>query len=215
MNKMRHTPTFNRLGPVLLLCSFLVGGCAGSPTEVRYDNTIKTYTAGQDQNSTATTVGQHAKVTAHYILRPGDRPDFKPRAHEAPAVQHTASTPNELPENPPADLKMVLDVSDILFEFDKWVIRQSVVPELDRWTDYFLKHPKVTAEIDGHADSTGPSAYNQTLSTRRAQAVVNYLVGKGVDPKRLTSKGFGESQPAVPNTTKEGRQKNRRVELKL
>jgi outer membrane protein OmpA-like peptidoglycan-associated protein len=214
MNKMSLTPTFYRLGPALLLFSFLVGGCAGTPAEYRYDDKMKTYTSASDETTATSNSGQHDKATAHYVLRPGNRPDFQPK--ERPQnVYQPATDQSGAPVTELADLQMVLEVSDILFEFDKWVIKQSVVPELDRWADYFQSHPQVTAEIYGHADSTGPSAYNQQLSQRRAQAVVNYLVAKGVAPNRLTAKGFGESQPAVPNTTDEGRQKNRRVELKL
>ncbi len=200
MNKMSHTPALYRLGPVLLLCSILLVGCADSPTEYRYDDRIAT-----------STIGQHDKTTAHYILRPGNRPDIQPRLKPAT----TATDQAGLPVTQASDLQMVLEVSDILFDFDKWVIKQSVVPELDRWAGYFQSNPQVTAEIYGHADSTGPSAYNENLSYKRAQAVINYLVNKGVDAKRLTAKGFGESQPVAPNTTSEGRQKNRRVELNL
>lgn len=210
MNKMSHTVTLNRLGPAVLLCSFLIGGCAGSPTEIRYNDSMKTYTSASDQSKSVSTTGHPSKVTAHYILRPGDRPDFQPRVRQ----MQTVPTSNEAYPQP-ADLQMVLEVSDILFEFDKWVIRESVVPELDQWADYFQNNPQVTAEIYGHADSVGPSAYNMDLSQKRAQAVVNYLSAKGVSSDRLTAKGFGESQPAAPNSTNEGRQKNRRVELKL
>lgn len=213
MNKMSHSNTLNRLGPAVLLLSFFISGCAGSPTEIRYDDSMKTYTSASDQNKSVSTSGQHSKVTAHYILRPGDRPDFQPRARQMQTVQHPVAGNEASPQL--ADLQMVLEVSDILFEFDKWVIRESVVPELDQWADYFQNNPQVTAEIYGHADSVGPSAYNMNLSQKRAQAVVNYLTAKGVSSDRLTAKGFGESQPAAPNSTSEGRQKNRRVELKL
>jgi outer membrane protein OmpA-like peptidoglycan-associated protein len=211
MNKMSHTPALYRLGPVLLLCSLLIVGCADSPTEYRYNDSIKAYTTTPDDKTTTSTISQHNKTTAHYILRPGNRPDIQPRLKPAT----TATDQAGLPVTQASDLQMVLEVSDILFDFDRWVIKQSVVPELDRWADYFLSNPQVTAEIYGHADSTGPSAYNENLSYKRAQAVINYLVNKGVDAKRLTAKGFGESQPVAPNTTSEGRQKNRRVELNL
>jgi outer membrane protein OmpA-like peptidoglycan-associated protein len=174
---------------------------------------MKTYTSASDQNKSISTTGQHSKVTAHYILRPGDRPDFQPRVRQMPTLQQPATSNEASPQL--ADLQMVLEVSDILFEFDKWVIKESVVPELDKWADYFHTNPQVTAEIYGHADSVGPSAYNMDLSQKRAQAVVNYLTAKGITSDRLTAKGFGEKQPAAQNSTSEGRQKNRRVELKL
>ena len=216
MNKMGHTSTFYRLGSAFLFFSFLLAGCASSPTETRYDDRIKTYGAASDEKATIYYIGDHDKATAHYILRDGDRPDFQRKSVQT-AYQPQMPSGNENPtyEEQVADLQMVLDVSDIHFDFDKSVIKQSAVPELDKWAEFFQKNPQVTAEIYGHADSTGPSAYNQKLSMKRAQAVVNYLAMKGVDPKRLTAKGFGESMPAAPNTTSEGRQKNRRVELNL
>jgi len=209
MNKMYPPTGLYRLGSILLLFSFLIAGCAASPTETRYDDTVKAYTAPSNEKSQAYTSGRYDKVTAYYFLQPGNRPDIKPRPRPV------ASTSAQAPEPPPANMKMVLDVSDILFDFDKWVLRANVVPELDEWAGYLNRNPSITADIYGHADSTGPSAYNQGLSEKRAQAVVNYLVAKGVERSRLTAKGFGESQPIAPNTNKEGRQKNRRVELKL
>jgi outer membrane protein OmpA-like peptidoglycan-associated protein len=211
MNKMCHTPTFYRFVPAILFFSFIIAGCAGSPTETRYDDRMKTYVSANDENVATYAVGEHGKATAHYILRPGNRPEFQHRTRQTKTVQSGAPSYEEQVAN----LKMVIDVSDVLFDFDKWVIKQSVVPDLDQWVVFFQKNPKVTAEIDGHADSIGPTAYNQNLSLKRAQAVANYLIRKGVNPKRLTIKGFGESQPVAPNTTSEGRQKNRRVEMKL
>lgn len=202
MNKMCPTLPFNRLGPAVVLCSFLIAGCAGSPSEVRYDDRMKTYSANK-----------YDKVSAHYIVRPGGRPDFQPQEGQMTSGCQSRNVQPPAPER--ADLQLVLDASDILFEFDKWVLRAEVVPELDQWAAYFLHNPEVTAEIDGHTDSVGSTTYNQTLSERRAEAVVNYLIKKGVEPNRFVTKGFGENQPAASNTTAEGRQMNRRVELKF
>jgi outer membrane protein OmpA-like peptidoglycan-associated protein len=69
--------------------------------------------------------------------------------------------------------------------------------------------------IEGHTDATGPDAYNQGLSQRRAKSVLNYLVGKGVASSRLQSVGLGESQPVASNATREGRALNRRVDFKF
>lgn len=214
MNKMYPPTAFYRFGSILLLFSFLIAGCAASPTDVRFDDRMKAYTAPSNEKSEAYTTGRYDKVTAYYLLYPGDRPDIQPRPKQVAAMQEQTA-PMQAPEPPPANMKMVLDVSDILFDFDKWVLRASVVPELDEWADYLNRNPSITADIYGHADSTGPSSYNQGLSEKRAEAVVNYLVAKGVERSRLTAKGYGENQPIAPNTSKEGRQKNRRVELKL
>lgn len=77
----------------------------------------------------------------------------------------------------------------------------------------FMKNPGLNAEIQGHTDNVGTAEYNQKLSERRAGAVAEYLVGKGVESGRLTSKGFGFSAPVTSNDTPEGRQQNRRVEI--
>lgn len=156
-------------------------------------------------------VGQYENATAYYTqkqggITPPDSDAIKSRASE-PSDTRTA-------DEQAADLPMVIEVTDVLFEFDKYSIRQEFVPELDRWAEFFINNPKETAEIYGHTDSVGTPEYNQVLSEKRAQAIVDYLVGKGVAADRLTAKGFGEHEPVDINETKEGRQKNRRVEMK-
>jgi OOP family OmpA-OmpF porin len=75
------------------------------------------------------------------------------------------------------------------------------------------KNPDLKVEVDGHTDSTGTAAYNKTLSVKRAKAIKDHFVSRGIDTNRLTTKGFGFTNPAASNETKEGRAKNRRVEL--
>ena len=179
-----------RVVTVVLLSAgmFLFSGCG----EVRYTDTTLKYRVDQDD-----------RATAKYTLRQGNRA-------LTPAPQQPQPVASEMPAPPPP---LVLDANNILFDFDKAVIKTEFLPELDEWAEYFTTNPAARAQINGHADSTGPETYNQRLSERRAQAVVDYLVGKGIDPSRLTSTGYGETQPAVPNDTHENRQKNRRVEL--
>ena len=85
--------------------------------------------------------------------------------------------------------------------------------KLDETAQLLARHPDVTVEIAGHADSRGPEAYNQALSERRAEAVRRYLESKGVDPARMTARGYGESRPVASNETLLGQSDNRRVEL--
>jgi len=197
-------------------------------TTGRYENTTAHYTAGKDERSKTysnpqggvkSTVGQYDDATAQYTLKQGGSSMPQSEAIKDKTVRQSKTTESvkTMPtsEEQAASLPMTLEVTDVLFEFGKWVIKEPFVPELDRWVEYFQSNPSVTAEFYGHTDSTGPTAYNQKLSENRARAVVNYLVGKGVNPDRLTTRGFGESQPAALNNTKEGRQKNRRVEVKF
>jgi outer membrane protein OmpA-like peptidoglycan-associated protein len=76
-------------------------------------------------------------------------------------------------------------------------------------------NPTLKIQIGGHTDSVGKIADNMKLSDNRAKAVVNYLINKNISPARLTSKGFGPTQPVAPNKTDEGRALNRRTEMKV
>jgi OOP family OmpA-OmpF porin len=105
--------------------------------------------------------------------------------------------------------------SDYLFDFDKSVIKKQYYGQLDEIAAEIKSDPTRKVEIQGHTDSVGSEKYNMGLSERRANAVRNYLIKRGgVNPDQLTVVGYGETMPIAPNTTKEGRAKNRRVELK-
>ena len=75
------------------------------------------------------------------------------------------------------------------------------------------KHADLKLTIEGHTDNVGNPAANRTLSEQRAAAVKTYLVSKGIDAARIETAGLGDTKPDAPNTTPEGRQQNRRVEL--
>lgn len=85
--------------------------------------------------------------------------------------------------------------------------------KLDETAEALERHPDLHVEIAGHADSRGPEDYNQALSERRADAVKRYLEQQGVEPARMTTRGYGESRPAASNETVLGQADNRRVEL--
>lgn len=103
----------------------------------------------------------------------------------------------------------------VLFDFDKADLRPAAGAELDSLVIFLKKYPKTELGIAGHTDDVGSDEYNLDLSERRAKAVFEYLISKGIPAARLGSKGFGESRPVADNTTEEGRQKNRRVECVL
>lgn len=102
----------------------------------------------------------------------------------------------------------------IHFEFGKAIIRPISYPILNDVAGILTKTPHIRkVEIAGHCDWIGSDAYNLRLSQRRAQAVVDYLISRGVEKARLASRGYGESRPIADNNTVEGRAKNRRVEF--
>lgn len=105
--------------------------------------------------------------------------------------------------------------ADALFDFDSAKIRPDAIPILDKAVAWLNEFPTVKGVIEGHTDSRGSEEYNQGLSERRAKAVYDYLVDKGINKFRLTYKGYGESRPVATNETDEGRQLNRRIVLVL
>jgi outer membrane protein OmpA-like peptidoglycan-associated protein len=101
----------------------------------------------------------------------------------------------------------------ILFDDTTATIRSVSFPVLDVIVEVLKEHAKISFEVQGHTDSQGDDAENMTLSQQRAEAVVRYLVQRGVEPSRLTAKGYGETRPIESNRTSQGREVNRRVEL--
>lgn len=102
---------------------------------------------------------------------------------------------------------------NIAFERDSAKLEDASYPLLDEVVVALQDNRGMKVQVDGHASSEGSDAHNQTLSEARAQAVVDYLVSKGVAADRLVSKGFSSSQPIETNTTSAGRESNRRVEF--
>lgn len=131
-------------------------------------------------------------------------------AQPAPAAAAPAA-----PVAPAATASKVTFAADAFFDFDKSVLKPEGKAKLD---DLASKVQSINLEVIvavGHTDSVGSDAYNQKLSERRAQAVKAYLESKGIDKSRVYTEGKGEKQPVADNKTKDGRAKNRRVEIEV
>ena len=131
-------------------------------------------------------------------------------AEEAEGCGPQAAAVPPAPENPLVKVCMPLNIN---FEIN----RANILPEYDldivKVADFMKEHPTATAVIEGHTDNVGTEEHNLKLSQQRAESVVNYLVNKlGIEPSRLSAKGYGMSQPIADNSTEEGKQKNRRIE---
>jgi outer membrane protein OmpA-like peptidoglycan-associated protein len=104
---------------------------------------------------------------------------------------------------------------NVTFETDRSELRPSFYETLNSVGLVLQEYDKTIVEVMGHTDSTGAESYNQSLSERRAGTVGSYLVAQGIDRRRVLTQGFGERHPIAGNDTPEGRQQNRRVELRL
>jgi OOP family OmpA-OmpF porin len=137
-----------------------------------------------------------------------------PAPAPAPAAEQPAPPPPaEEPAPAPEAQRIVL--RGVQFDLDKANIRPDASVILDEAANQLGQVPSARVSVEGHTDSSGSDAYNQSLSERRAGSVKDYLVNKGVDAGRLTTVGYGESRPVADNATAEGRALNRRVELKV
>ena len=136
-----------------------------------------------------------------------------------PVAPRSAPTPPPaapaLAPKPKPVAEKITFAADVLFDFDKATIKPEGKSKLD---DLAAKVKDINLEVViaiGHADSIGSDAYNQKLSVRRAESVKAYLVSKGIEANRIYTEGKGKKQPVADNRTRDGRAKNRRVEIEV
>jgi len=150
--------------------------------------------------------------------KPVEKP--KPKLVEPPKDSDGDGVPDNLDKCPNTPKGATVNevgcwvCKDLKFDFDKWDIKPQYYPCLNEEVDYLKSMPEMKVEIQGHTDNVGGQEYNQNLSEKRAMAVMNYLVSKGIAEDRLSIKGFGFSKPIARNDTAEGRAMNRRVQFK-
>src|SRR5688500_13502536 len=120
---------------------------------------------------------------------------------------------NEILETRETARGLIVNLSDVLFDFNKATLRPAAREKLAKVAGIVLAHPGLMMEAEGHADAIGSDQYNQQLSERRAESVRAFLVQQGITADAVNAEGFGESRPVATNGTAAGRQQNRRVEL--
>lgn len=162
------------------------------------------------------TSGQVLPECAGAKPAPAPAAPAKPAEPAKPAAPTAPAKPAEPAKPAPQSVRQAVVIqADALFDFDKSVLRPDGKKSID---DALAKLKGVDLEMviaTGHTDSIGSDAYNQRLSERRAAAVKEYLVSKGIAASKITTIGKGESQPVATNKTAEGRQKNRRVDIEF
>ncbi|WP_290924134.1 OmpA family protein [Fibrobacter sp.] len=108
---------------------------------------------------------------------------------------------------------IILSMSDILFDVGRATLKTDLMTSLAKIAGILSVYQQFDVSIEGNTDNTGSEEFNMTLSQQRAENVMNFLVEQGIAETRLTAKGLGMTMPIADNSTKEGRQKNRRVDL--
>jgi OOP family OmpA-OmpF porin len=115
----------------------------------------------------------------------------------------------------PIEIGQVVRLNNVFFDFDKYDLRPESFVELDRVVKLLKENPAIEIEMSAHTDSHGSDEYNFKLSDNRAKSVREYILSKGIPESRITSQGYGETRPVVPNDSDDNRQLNRRVEFKI
>jgi len=145
------------------------------------------------------------KIVPVYVPEPEPAPVVVPEPEPAPVIKEV---PQEIKRS-------MMILSNTLFAFDKWNLTEEAVTELNKVVKWLNDNPDIKVQIDGHTDNYGTAQYNQRLSEDRAKSVYNYFVEHGVNASRLSWRGYSLHVPIADNSTAEGRQLNRRVELQI
>ena len=162
-----------------------------------------------------------ADKDVQYIVK-GMKPNFFGNCMSFSFSDEKNPMDNQVPRDLMLDkyaLNQVFKIENIYYDLNKWLVREDAKPSLDKLVRILKQNP-ITVELGSHTDCRASSAYNNNLSQKRAESAVNYLIEKGIDPKRLTYKGYGETQlinkcaDGVPCTDAE-HQANRRTEFKV
>ena len=199
----------NKLAKIILAASAVVAMSAQAQTDIKASTPNSAY--AQASNGTIVRSGTGLCWRTGYWTPA----DAVPGCDGALVAAAAAAKPVAGAAAPVPTSEKVTFAADAFFDFDKAVLKKDGKAKLD---DLSSKLKDLNLEVIiavGHTDSVGSDAYNQKLSIRRAEAVKSYLVGKGIDAKRVYTEGKGEKQPVATNKTAAGRAQNRRVEIEV
>ena len=193
--------------------NFVVTSISGKPRQgdliiLKSKKTLKNYqnTTGID-GKCSVTIPSGEKYVIYYKLLIDT---IKYKEIEVPGGHRMAYTLT-MKYDPPK----VFTLKNIFFETGLYTFSKESSPALNVLVDALKTKTTMVIEIGGHTDNIGNPASNQKLSADRAKAVRDYLIKHGIEPKRLIAKGYGDTQPVASNETPEGRQQNRRTEVRI
>lgn len=212
-------------GLVLVLCSALsVAWLAGCQT---IQEERQPYTTKRDKTAKGAGIGAAAGAGAALLKGKRELDDILAGAAIGAAIgggvgfymdrqeEKLARIPGTRVERLENNTLLLRFESDVLFKVGSALIGPSGQGTLEQVGQILVEFNKTAVLVQGHTDSTGSESYNQNLSERRAGAVKTYLMGRGIDPNRISALGYGEGYPVASNATPNGRQLNRRVDILL
>jgi outer membrane protein OmpA-like peptidoglycan-associated protein len=156
-----------------------------------------------------------AAKDAHAARQEADRLRQQAEQEKAELRARLLQQLNRILETRDSARGLISNMSDVLFETGSYNLRPAARERLAKVSGIMLAYPELRMDVEGHTDSVGSDGYNQRLSEQRANSVREYFVQQGVPEASIGARGFGKSQPIADNTTPQGRQQNRRVELVL
>lgn len=208
--------------PVVMISGKVIDSKTGKPVEatIIYENL-----ADGEEVGTATTnptTGEYKIVLPYgqkYSMR-AVAPDFIAEGENIDLSDSTATKgfmeiTNKSLKLIPIEEGQIVRLNNIFFATGKSTLSSESFPELNRIAISMTENKTLAIELGGHTDNTGSAEFNIKLSQDRADSVREYLIGKGIEPDRVGSKGYGETVPVAKNDTPEGQQQNRRVEFKI
>ncbi len=232
---MKTIKALKSIGLALLLASFSNLAIAQS-TDVKQAEIQTTVTSFEDaplQGEQIIFVGKNSGKRfkgvsddqGHFTVKidAGDTYDIKIKSIGAEEKYNTLKIPAIGPDEffPPAQLSIKISpattftLNNVYFDVNKASLKPESRKELKDLLDYMKYKKGVSIEIGGHTDNVGTAEANKALSLRRANSIKSYLTGKGIAASRIKTVGYGEEQPVASNDTAEGRQKNRRTEVRI
>ena len=168
---------------------------------------------GSDYMKTVSVLKTTALLTFAVTLAACSNTPKKNIEPPAPAAALAAPAPAPTAEIVETPRGPSLTLEDVLFDFEQSSLRPEAHHTVEKAANYLQTNPERTALIEGHTDHTGESEFNQSLSVDRSEAIKEALITMGISEDRITTRGLGESSPVADNSTREGRQANRRVEM--
>lgn len=176
---------------------------------------------GDDASISSSQIAQSSTAKAARVAADCEDNDADGVCDDSDHCAHTPSGAIVLPHGCHLTLQAPLELVGVFFDFNGYRLRPESYEILDRVVAVLRQRPDVVVEVAGHTDAAGRRDINEELSTWRAEAVYRYLIDQGIEPYRLTYRGYGEGLPVAPNVTDtdmdnpRGRAQNRRVELRV